>query len=322
MDYFAKFLVIDASSDTLILEGDKDLEYTQLVSQRYYSPDFLILAYTPNESLFSVNTIKNIEIYFFKAIKFRGSYVSYIYIKCSLTFKSSIKNILVVRRYSKFPGKRVKFKISKRRVINSPIYKDSLVSSDFTTTSIIINLKEDNNAIKLRDERNRLRKKQSKNLINESESKKLEIIEKTYRSYKSKSKIQNEETINSIRNIIKPYQKEEVIFLGGLNMITNDVVNFVKNDLKIFGISILLFLVVALMIIFRQLRWVLIPLITCSFSVIITSGILSIFAWDITIISSNFISLQLIFTMAIIVHLTVKYRSYTLTIQICHKKIY
>ena len=91
-------------------------------------------------------------------------------------------------------------------------------------------------------------------------------------------------------------------------MITNDVVNFVKNDLKIFGSSILLFLVISLLLIFRQLRWVLIPLITCSFSVIITSGILGIFRWDITIISSNFISLQLIFTMAIIVHLTVKYR--------------
>ena len=91
-------------------------------------------------------------------------------------------------------------------------------------------------------------------------------------------------------------------------MITNDVVNFVKNDLKIFGFSILLFLIISLVLIFRQLRWVLIPLITCSFSVIITSGILGIFRWDITIISSNFISLQLIFTMAIIVHLTVKYR--------------
>ena len=61
--HFAKFLVIDASSDTLILEGDKDLEYTQLVSQRYYSPDFLILAYTPNESLFSVNSIKILNLF-------------------------------------------------------------------------------------------------------------------------------------------------------------------------------------------------------------------------------------------------------------------
>ena len=205
-------------------------------------------------------------------------------------------------------SKGMDLKLAKKEFISSPIYKDNLVSSDFTTTAIVINLKADVNGIKLRDDRNRLRIRQSKNIINESELKKLKIIENTYKVYKSKLKIQNEETITNIRNIIKPYQKEEVIFLGGLNMITNDVVNFVKNDLKIFGFSILLFLVISLVTIFRQLRWVLIPLITCSFSVIITSGILGIFRWDITIISSNFISLQLIFTMAIIVHLTVKYR--------------
>jgi len=306
--YFAKFLVIDASSDTLILEGDQDLEYTQLLSKRYYSPDFLILAYTPNENLFSVNTIKNIETISSKLLNLEAVTSVTSILNVPLLLSPPLKISSLSEGIPNFQKKGLNLKLVKEEFINSPIYKDSLVSSDFTTTSIIINLKEDNNAIKLRDERNRLRKKQSKNLINESESKKLEIIEKTYRSYKSKSKIQNEETINSIRNIIKPYQKEEVIFLGGLNMITNDVVNFVKNDLKIFGISILLFLVVALMIIFRQLRWVLIPLITCSFSVIITSGILSIFGWEVTIISSNFISLQLIFTMAIIVHLTVKYR--------------
>jgi len=56
--YFANNLIIDASSDTLILEGDKDLAYTQIVNKRYYSPDFLILAYTPKEDLFSKITFK------------------------------------------------------------------------------------------------------------------------------------------------------------------------------------------------------------------------------------------------------------------------
>ena len=59
--YLARLLSIDASSDTLILEGDKDLAYTQLVNNRYYSPNFLILAYTPSENLFSDNTLQNIE---------------------------------------------------------------------------------------------------------------------------------------------------------------------------------------------------------------------------------------------------------------------
>ena len=306
--YFAKFLVIDASSDTLILEGDKDLAYTQLVSNRYYSPDFLILAYTPKEDLFSTNTLENIESISSNLLKLDLVASVTSILNVPLLLSPPIKLSELSQGVPNIKSKGMDLQLAKEEFISSPIYKDNLVSSDFTTTSIVINLKADVKGIKLRDERNKLRVKQSKNIINESELKKLKIIENTYKSYKNKSKIQNEETITSIRNIIKPYQKEEVIFLGGLNMITNDVVNFVKNDLKIFGFSILLFLVISLVTIFRQLRWVLIPLITCSFSVIITSGILGIFRWDITIISSNFISLQLIFTMAIIVHLTVKYR--------------
>ena len=108
--------------------------------------------------------------------------------------------------------------------------------------------------------------------------------------------------------IINPIKDKEIIFLGGLGMITNDVIAYVKQDLKIFGFSILLFLIITLVIIFRQFRWIIIPIITCFFSVTVTSGVLGIFGWDITIISSNFISLQLIFTMAITIHLTVKYR--------------
>ena len=306
--YFAKFLVIDASSDTLILEGDKDLAYTQLVSNRYYSPDFLILAYTPKEDLFSTNTLENIESISSNLLKLDLVASVTSILNVPLLLSPPIKLSELSQGVPNIKSKGMDLQLAKEEFISSPIYKDNLVSSDFTTTSIVINLKADVKGVKLRDERNKLRVKQSKNIINESELKKLKIIENTYKAYKNKSKIQNEETIISIRNIIKPYQKEEVIFLGGLNMITNDVVNFVKNDLKIFGFSILLFLVISLVLIFRQLRWVLIPLITCSFSVIITSGILGIFRWDITIISSNFISLQLIFTMAIIVHLTVKYR--------------
>ena len=91
-------------------------------------------------------------------------------------------------------------------------------------------------------------------------------------------------------------------------MIANDVVSFVKSDLKVFGISILGFLNNNSFIIFRQIRWVILPIITCFFSVSITSGLFSIFNWEVTVISSNFISLQLILTMAITIHLIVRYR--------------
>ena len=71
-------------------------------------------------------------------------------------------------------------------------------------------------------------------------------------------------------------------------MIANDVVNFVKNDLKVFGICILVFLILVLFIIFRQIRWVILPIITCLFSVSITSGLFSMFNLEVTVIFIKF----------------------------------
>jgi len=42
--------------------------------------------------------------------------------------------------------------------------------------------------------------------------------------------------------------------------------------------------------------------------VIATSGLLGMFNWEVTVISSNFISIQLIITMSLTIHLTVRYR--------------
>ena len=114
--------------------------------------------------------------------------------------------------------------------------------------------------------------------------------------------------IENTRNILKKYKSSGEIYLGGIPMIANDVIEFVKSDLKVFGFSILVFLILVLFLIFRQFRWVALPILTCLFSVSITSGLFSLFNWEVTVISSNFISLQLILTMAITIHLIVRYR--------------
>ena len=306
--YFATKLNIDASSDTLILEGDKDLAYTQLVNKRYYSPDFLILAYTPKEDLLSKNTIETIENISAKLLQINNvdSVTSILNVPILMSPPMTITEL--VDYIPTLKSQNIDLDLVKKEFISSPLYSDNLVSRDFKTTSIIINLKEDKVGLKIRDERNLLREKNLQVSLNDTDLVKLNNLEKRYNNHKKIIKSTNEKTINQIREIIKPIKDKEIIFLGGLGMITNDVIAYVKQDLKIFGFSILLFLIITLVIIFRQFRWIIIPIVTCFFSVVVTSGVLGIFGWDITIISSNFISLQLIFTMAITVHLTVKYR--------------
>ena len=48
---YSKNFRLDASSETLLIEGDPDLEYLREVTDRYGSKEFLVLTYTPNEDM-------------------------------------------------------------------------------------------------------------------------------------------------------------------------------------------------------------------------------------------------------------------------------
>ncbi|MFC1636777.1 RND family transporter, partial [Planctomycetota bacterium] len=111
-----------------------------------------------------------------------------------------------------------------------------------------------------------------------------------------------------IRAIMDKYRGDAEVFLGGVSMIADDMITFIKNDLKVFGVGVQLFLILMLGIIFRRIRWILLPMLCCVVSVVCMMGLLGWFGWEVTVISSNFVSLQLIITMAIAIHLIVRYR--------------
>ena len=309
--YQIKNLAIDASSETLILENDKDLAFTRLINKRYYSPEFLVIAYTPKASLFDSKTISNIREISNKLLKIDRVYsVSSILNVPLLLSPPKAMSELIESIPTLEKSNNINLDLAQTEFTTSPLYKDNLVSSDFKTTSILVNLKDDSHGTFLREKRSEL-KLLLQTEEDDSLSLELKNIEAQYKVHRDKMRDINEKTIKDIRSILSPFQKEESIFLGGLAMISNDVVNFVEKDLKIFGISILFFIIFALIIIFRQLRWVILPILTCVVSVLATAGLLGFFGWEITVISSNFISLQLIFTLAIVVHLIVRYRELT-----------
>ena len=90
-------------------------------------------------------------------------------------------------------------------------------------------------------------------------------------------------------------------------MIADDMMTFVKNDIVVFGAGVFLFIVCTLWFVFRSLLWVFIPLLSCFFSVLIMIGFLGLVGWKVTVISSNFIALMLILTMAMNIHMSVRY---------------
>ncbi len=312
MAYKALYLKIDASSDTLILEEDKDLKYFQLLSKRYKSSDFLVIAFTPKNYLLSnevINTIEKIsnDLSNLDQVK---NVISIINVPLLESSKKTLADLL--EGVPVLKNNLVPYEDIKKEFLNSELYKNNLVSSDFKTTAILVNLKDNLKLEKLREKKEKMKKIINSDIEDNADQLSYKNILSSLRLERDNHRNNQTKLISDVRNIIAKYKNEGSFFLGGIPMIANDVVEFVKGDLKIFGFSILLFLIAALTIIFRQLRWVLIPIITCFFSVTITTGLLSIFNWEVTVISSNYISLQLILTMAITIHLIVRYRELVL----------
>lgn len=122
------------------------------------------------------------------------------------------------------------------------------------------------------------------------------------------SQATNHKLIQKLRHITQAYQDKGELFLGGVNMISDDMIEFIKLDLKLYGSLLTLIMIAVLWIIFRELRWIVITLFISFLSIISSIGILGLFDWAVTVISSNFISLQLIITISITLHLIVRYR--------------
>jgi len=299
---------LDASADSLLLEDDKDLQLFRETIERYTTKEFLFVTFTSDESLFSEPVLKKItqlrdEL---KKIKLVDSVISLIDVPLVSQFEGSLSD--VADNVRTIEGGDVNLEKAKQELLTSPIYKELVISKDGTTTALLVNLKDQPEFRDIQRERNRLLIKSRKNELNADEIANLKKISLQYKEKKNEIHNINHQTIASIREILSKYDQYGSLHLGGVPMIADDMITFIKNDLIIFGIGVFLFLIIMLTIIFRKLRWVLLPLASCFYAGFLMIGLLGLIGWNVTVISSNFISLMLIITMSMNVHLIVRYR--------------
>ena len=308
LGYEARKLEIDASSETLLLEDDKDLAYTRLINQRYYTPDYLVVTFTPKAGLLedeTLATIRNLSRDLEKLERVE-SVTSILNVPLLQSPPKPVKELLENVPTLESPG--IDRELARQEFLNSPIYQDNLVSKDFKTTALLVNLHDDPLNRELREQRDEVRRKEKTGILSVEEQAQYGQLKADFKAHRDKMRAVESENVAQVRALLDQYRGDSELFLGGLTMIADDLVTFIKNDLQIFGLGVLVFLMITLTVIFRQLRWVLLPVLTCSFSVVATTGLLGMFGWEVTVISSNFISLQLIITMAITIHLIVRYR--------------
>ncbi len=308
LGFFATRLEIDASSDTLLLDNDKDLLFTQEISKKYTSPNFLILTYSPKQDLLAKQTLTNIQDLSHKLEQLEQitSITSILNVPLFQSPVLSLKEL--TNGIQTLQSTNTNKELAQQEFLNSPLYQENLVSSDFKTTAILLNLKNNIKLELLNSKKQNLIFKQNKTGLDSKETQALKNVKNDIKKRRDIQREIDHNTISQIRTIIKDDKSSSQIFLGGINMIANDVVSYVRADLSIYGSILIMLFILILWFFFKQKRWVVLPLFICLLSVVSTTGVLGLFSWEVTVISSNFISLQLIITISIVLHLIVRYR--------------
>jgi predicted RND superfamily exporter protein len=305
--YFSKDFKLDASSDSLLLENDKDLKYLREVNERYGSKEYLVLTYTPVLSFTDEETIINLQFLKSKIEKLNwvDSVISIIDVPL---LKSSDETLMErLKNYKTLSYPEIDKKRGFEEIINSPIYKDYVISSDGKTSGIVVYIKQDKKLKELIKTKNNYYNLNLEGSLSSKEKEEQKLFNKEYDLYKNKYNQKNHQNINEIRNVINKYGENAQIYLGGIPMITDDMMTYIKNDIVVFGMGVFLFIIITLWLIFKKIKWVAIPLLGCAFSVGIMVGLLGLLNWKVTVISSNFIALMLILNMAMNIHVTVRF---------------
>lgn len=301
---------LDASADSLTLENDQDVNYFREISKNYGSGDFLIVTFTPRENLFSdasLNLLRQLQAEL-EQIEGVASVNSILNVPLLFSPKQSLREVAKEPRTLETPG--VDRELAKREFLESPIYREMILGPDGQTTALQLNIAVDRRYIELVQQRDNLRGKSNQEGLSGTEQAELARVSQEFLDYRTNSEARAHDRVEKVREVVARYKNDAQIFVGGVSMITADMISFIQKDLFIFGAATVLFIVFVLAVIFRSLRFTLIPVATCLAAVLIMLGLLSWLDWRLTVISSNFVALLLILSMSIIVHLVVRYREY------------
>ncbi len=299
---------LDASADSLTLENDNSIDYFRDTVTRYGTSDYLVVTYTPKEDLFSDVALHRLQAMSSELLTLEQveSITSILNLPLLNSPKVALSELSQEPRTLLMPD--TDRALAEREFIESPIYRNMVLSDDGQTTGMLVNLKLDRHYFELVERRDDLRYKRKHEGLTDTEMLELERVSEEFLAHRTFLQEQSAQNIVQVRAILDKYRSDAQIHLGGITMITADMIAFIQSDLVIFGSGILLFIICMLIIIFRQLRWVLLPLTTCCLSVVMMLGYLAWVDWRLTVISSNFVALLLIITLSMTVHLVVRYR--------------
>ncbi|MDE5591629.1 MAG: RND family transporter, partial [Helicobacter sp.] len=293
--FFAIRLPIDASPDSLLLENDKDFEIYQQTIKNYGERNFLILSFNPkDEDIFSADSLQTLkritqDLQEIPQIQSTLSILNAPLLKSSHSL--SLQESLTLNLTLLSP--QTDLELAKEELSNHPFYRQNLLSINKKNAGILIYLKDDSILQNLRN-----------NIKNATNTKEKRELQKLLRKTKQQIQAQDTQTINAIKALKTKY---EGLYIGGITLIASDMITYIKSDLITYGTFLSIILGFMLWLFFKQSYFVFLTLFICFYNLIISSGIFSLFGYEITVVSSNYASLMLIINVSLIIHLLVAY---------------
>jgi len=306
--WYAQDFSLDATADSLTLEHDADLRYYRMVRARYGSDDYLVVTFSPRQALFDEEVLRTLshlrsELRALPGVESVTSILDVPLIKSPPVDIRKIAN--GVRRLD---DESVDRAMAREELLNSDLYRELIISADARTTALRVDLKQDQHYLTLRTTRDELRQKAFQGSLSADEAEQLAAVSAKFDQVSRSLLGAEQATIRGVRNVLKNYRQTASLHIGGVPMIVADSIDFIRHDLLVFGGAVISFLIVILLVAFRQPRWALLTLVNCLATTIVMLGILGIFDWHVTVVSSNFVSLLLILCLALTLHIIVRYR--------------
>jgi uncharacterized protein len=310
----------DASSDTLVVEGDPELAYYLEISQRFGGDDFLLLTYRPlthdqadgaRGQLFSRPVLDDIARLQADLEAAPGVRSVFSILDAPLLRRANAELSELASDIVTVASPDVDLDAAARELTDSPVFSDLLVSRDGSTSVLRIEITPDEHLENLWLRRNALRDLSERSREERAELRRVEV---DYANQRQIFLEDRDRLIASVRAIRDKYRDSAELHLGGVPMIAADMIDYVKSDVVVFGSGVGVIVIVMLWLFFRRARWVLLPLATSAITIALVVGWLGFIEQPVTVISSNFISLLAIITISLTIHLIVRYRELLATL--------
>ena len=307
----AKYFEIDASADTLLVDNNKHYILSQLADQRYGSEEFILIAFKPNNAaLFSasnLNTLVDIadKIEQLPRVKQVNSIANMPIFSAADNVSADVANLTWEKQ--KFDKQTLSLSLKKH-----PLYEGLLINQAQTALSlqVVFNSQTDIEAVNndiIAIKQHLLNRDLTKRELNS-----LAQLKKQQQKLNKQLEQTRINEIEKIRTILAPYKKVGGFYLGGNNLLSYELIQIIQSDLVLFGSLIFIVIIMLLWLLFRQLSWVLLPIVCCATSVVMTVGLLAALNFKVTVISANVFALQIILSLAMIIHLIVHYQELVL----------